>query len=167
MKHVLLILFILLTACSVNEQQRTVVQPGLDFLEENIALFRGKRVGIITNHSAYDGRGNHISDLFLNRDDLTVSAFFGPEHGIRGVAEAGEKVASEKDPARGIPIYSLYGQTRKPTPGMLENVDVLVFDIQDIGARFYTYIYSMALAMEAAAEHGKPFVVMDRPNRER
>ena len=96
--------------------------------------------------------------------NVKLTALFGPEHGIRGQADAGAKVASEHDPLNGIPIYSLYGKNRKPTVDMLKNVDILVFDIQDIGSRFYTYIWTMALAMEAAAEQGLPFVVLDRPN---
>jgi len=95
---------------------------------------------------------------------VEVTALFGPEHGIYGLAEAGIKVADKKDDRFGIPVYSLYGKTAKPTAEMLKDVDVLVFDIQDIGARFYTYIYTMAYAMEAAAENNKPFVVLDRPN---
>ena len=95
---------------------------------------------------------------------VEVTALFGPEHGIYGLAEAGVKVADEKDDRFGIPVYSLYGKTAKPTTEMLKDVDVLVFDIQDIGARFYTYIYTMAYAMEAAAENRKTFVVLDRPN---
>ncbi|MFQ5605763.1 MAG: exo-beta-N-acetylmuramidase NamZ domain-containing protein [bacterium] len=140
------------------------VQTGLDNLSGYRHLFENKRVGIITNHTAYDSQHRHISDVFFNMENVTIAAFFGPEHGIRGQAEAGEKVASQKDPLKDIPIYSLYGKIRKPTAEMLKNVDVLVFDIQDIGARFYTYIYTMALAMEAAAEFQVPFVVLDRPN---
>jgi uncharacterized protein YbbC (DUF1343 family) len=97
-------------------------------------------------------------------DNVTITAFFSPEHGIRGVEEAGIHIESMTDPNYQAPVYSLYGKIRKPTREMLENVDVLVFDIQDIGARFYTYIYTMSLAMEAAAENGRRFVVLDRPN---
>jgi uncharacterized protein YbbC (DUF1343 family) len=96
--------------------------------------------------------------------NVKVTAFFSPEHGILGLEEAGIHIENVNDPNYQAPVYSLYGKTRKPTREMLENVDVLVFDIQDIGARFYTYIYTMSLAMEAAAEYGKRFVVLDRPN---
>ncbi len=106
----------------------------------------------------------HIVDVFDAFRDVEIVALFGPEHGIRGKAEDGEKLDSAHDPLRDIPVYSLYGHTRKPTAEMLQKIDVLVFDIQDIGARYYTYIYTMALAMEAAAEHGIEFVVLDRPN---
>jgi len=140
------------------------VRTGLDNVHSHASLFGGKRVGIVTNHTAYDGAGRHIVEVFRAMPGVEVTALFGPEHGIYGLAEAGVKIADEKDDRFGIPVYSLYGKTAKPTAEMLKDVDVLVFDIQDIGARFYTYIYTMAYAMEAAAEQGKPFVVLDRPN---
>ncbi|GAB5517803.1 MAG: DUF1343 domain-containing protein [Rhodothermales bacterium] len=126
-------------------------------------MLRGKRVGLITNHT---GRVDtlHLADALHEAEGVTLAALFGPEHGLRGDADAGEKVDDGIDDATGAPIYSLYGQTRKPTPAMLTDVDVLVFDIQDIGARFYTYISTMGYAMQAAAEAGLPFVVFDRPN---
>lgn len=161
---IVLLLLVVITGCTGQNSDAARVQVGLDAVEEYHHLFKNKRVGIITNHTAYDSRGRHITDVFLKMPDVAITALFGPEHGIRGEAEAGEKVDSENDPLRNIPIYSLYGETKKPTPEMLANVDVLVFDIQDIGARFYTYIWTMALAMEAAAENGKAFVVLDRPN---
>jgi len=136
----------------------------LDRLNEFHQLFQGKRVGLITNHTARDSRGRHAIDRFLAMPSVKLTALFGPEHGIRGQADAGQKVESAVDRSLTIPIYSLYGKTRKPTAEMLRNVDVLVFDIQDIGARFYTYIWTMALSMEAAAELHKTFVVLDRPN---
>lgn len=156
-------LFILLLGCN-TEPPDTSLKTGLDNLELHAELFSGKRIGIITNHTAYDSDGTHIVDRFAAMEDVEITALFGPEHGIRGSGEAGEKIDTENDPIRNVPIYSLYGATRKPTLEMLENVDVLVFDIQDIGARFYTYIYTMSNAMEAAAEQGKSFVVLDRPN---
>lgn len=152
----------IMSACESESPE--MVRTGLDRVDEFAELFAGKRVGIITNHTAYDARGRHITEVFMALPDVTVTALFGPEHGIRGEAEAGIQVDSVTDPLKDIPIFSLYGETNKPTPKMLENVDVLVYDIQDVGARFYTYIYTMALAMEAAAEQGKPFVVLDRPN---
>jgi beta-N-acetylhexosaminidase len=103
-------------------------------------------------------------DRLHQADDVELVALFGPEHGIRGRVEGGERVADDIDPATGAPIYSLYGETRKPTPAMLEGLDLLLFDIQDIGARYYTYVWTMALAMEAAGEAGVVFVVLDRPN---
>jgi uncharacterized protein YbbC (DUF1343 family) len=152
--------------CS-NERQRTdqaQVLTGLDNVFEYQHLFQKKRVGIVTNHTSYNTKGTHISEVFTHMEDVIITAFFGPEHGFSGEAERGVKLDSEHDPLRNVPIYSLYGKTRKPTPEMLQNVDVLVFDIQDIGTRFYTYIYNMSLSMEGAAEYGIPFVVLDRPN---
>ncbi|MBW8041884.1 MAG: DUF1343 domain-containing protein [Planctomycetes bacterium] len=140
------------------------VKTGLDNIGSYRHLFHGKRLGIITNHTAYNSSGKYIVDVFRSMDNVTITAFFSPEHGIRGVEEAGVQIESMTDPSYQAPVYSLYGKTRKPTRQMLENLDVLVFDIQDIGARFYTYIYTMSLAMEAAAEYDKRFVVLDRPN---
>jgi len=140
------------------------VQTGLDRIQAYQSLFQGKRIGIITNHTAYSRDGHHITDVYTTIPGVTIGALFGPEHGIKGEADAGQKVNSQTNPLSGIPVYSLYGKTRKPTKTMLQNIDLLVFDIQDIGARFYTYIWTMALAMEAAAEQNIPFVVLDRPN---
>jgi uncharacterized protein YbbC (DUF1343 family) len=162
--HLVLYLSLLFITCTSQKLPEPKVQTGLDRVNEYQQLFKDKRVGIITNHTAYNSHQQHISDIFLEMDDVTISVLFGPEHGIRGSAEAGAKVESGKNPVSNIPIYSLYGETRKPTPGMLKDVDILVFDIQDIGARFYTYIYTMAYAMAAAAEQGIAFVVLDRPN---
>lgn len=127
-------------------------------------LLEGKRVGLITNPTGVDSALNSVVDLLNNDPDIHLEALYGPEHGVRGDAQAGQYVDYYIDDVTGVPVYSLYGKTRKPTPEMLENVDVLVFDIQDVGTRFYTYIYTMALAMEAAEEKGIPFVVLDRPN---
>src|SRR5207248_8197169 len=106
--------------------------------------------------------GNPTIDLLRSAPGVTVTALFSPEHGIRGLLDA--KVADTTDPISGLPIYSLYGETRKPRPEQLADVDALVFDIQDIGARFYTYISTMGLAMEAAADAKKKFIVLDRAN---
>jgi len=140
------------------------VQTGLDNIADHAELFAGKRVGVVANHTSRDSQGRHVVDVLRAMTNVHVVALFSPEHGLRGLAEAGKEIASGVDPASGLPIYSLYGQTKKPTPEMLVDVDVLVFDIQDVGARFYTYLYTMSLAMEAAAECGKRFVVLDRPN---
>lgn len=140
------------------------VRTGLDNVGAHKRLFIGKRVGIITNHTAYTGDNKYIVDVFRDMPEVTVTALFSPEHGLRGTEQAGMRIDGTLDPTYRLPIYSLYGATRKPTPKMLRDVDILVFDIQDIGARFYTYIYTMSLAMEAAAECGKRFVVLDRPN---
>jgi len=141
-----------------------VVRTGLDHVGAHRELFAGKRVGIIANQTACDRRGKFIVDVFRTMRDVRVMALFSPEHGLYGVEEDGRRVADQIHPVYQIPIRSLYGKTTKPTPAMLADVDVLVFDMQDVGARFYTYLYTMSLAMEAAAEAGKPFVVLDRPN---
>ena len=154
----ILIFLVLVSGCEAS------VKTGLDNINSYRHLFEGKRVGIITNHTAYNNSGQYIIDVFRKMDNVAVAAFFSPEHGIYGVEEDGRRIDSMTEPKYQIPVYSLYGKTLKPTRQMLENIDVLVFDIQDIGARFYTYIYTMSLAMEAAAEYDKRFVVLDRPN---
>ena len=140
------------------------VRTGLDHVAEQRELFAGKRVGIIANQTACDSRGKFIVDVFRKMPGVQVAALFSPEHGLYGVEEDGRRVGDQVHPDYKIPIRSLYGKTTKPTPEMLADVDVLVFDMQDVGARFYTYLYTMSLSMEAAAEAGKPFVVLDRPN---
>ncbi len=122
-----------------------------------------QRAGLITNHTATVG-DRHLADLLHESPAVALTALFGPEHGIRGDAPAGARIDDDVDSATGVPVHSLYGEIRKPTPGMLEEVDVLLFDIQDVGARFYTYISTMGYGMQAAAEKGIPFVVLDRPN---
>ncbi|MCM3585334.1 DUF1343 domain-containing protein [Mesobacillus maritimus] len=133
-------------------------------LKDELELVKGKRVGLITNPTGVDQNLNSIVDLLHNHPDIELTALYGPEHGVRGDAQAGQYVEKYIDEKTGLPVYSLYGATKKPTPEMLQNVDVLLFDIQDVGARFYTYIYTMALAMEAAKENNIPIVVLDRPN---
>jgi uncharacterized protein YbbC (DUF1343 family) len=138
---------------------------GLDvFLEQHTHLFKGKRIGLVTNLTGVNRNLVPTIDLFHEHPDLRLTALYGPEHGIRGDAKEGEEIASSTDPYTGLPVYSLYGETKKPTPEMLEPVDVVVFDLQDIGSRYYTYIYTMAYVMEACGELGKDFVVLDRPN---
>ena len=141
------------------------VRTGLDVLAaENFRRFRGLRVGLITNHTGIDGRGRRNIDLFYEAPGVTLSAIFSPEHGLAGSLDQSD-IADAVDQATGVPVYSLYrGDSRRPDPALLDGLDALVFDIQDIGARFYTYITTMAYAMEAAAEAGLPFYVLDRPN---
>ena len=127
-------------------------------------LIAGKRVGLITNHSGVNGELVATADRLHRAEGASLTALFGPEHGIRGDAEDGVIVDSGQDERTGVRTFSLYGATRRPDPAMLEQVDVLLFDIQDVGARFYTYLYTMSLAMEVCAEMGLPFVVLDRPN---
>ncbi|MDO9548499.1 MAG: DUF1343 domain-containing protein [Candidatus Marinimicrobia bacterium] len=152
------------SACQSRPPVNTV-KTGLDVLrEQNFEQFAGKRVGIICNHTACDKTGKHIVDLFHDSGKCRVTVIFGPEHGFRGLHADGRTIHDETDPKTGALIYSLYGTIRQPTTEMLQNVDVLVYDIQDVGARFYTYITTMSLSMESAAKHGIPFVVLDRPN---
>jgi uncharacterized protein YbbC (DUF1343 family) len=154
---------ILCRPVSVPAQDQVV--PGLEvLLTERKALVEGKRVGLITNHSAVDRQMRHAIDLLAKAPGVKLAALFAPEHGIRGMVQAGGQVTDARDEKTGVPVYSLYGQTRRPTARMLEGLDVLVFDIQDAGVRFYTYISTLGECMEAAAEQGTPFVVLDRPN---
>jgi beta-N-acetylhexosaminidase len=154
------LLLLCVPACLLHSQ----VRVGADvFIEAHLELVKGKNVGLITNQTGRLASGEFFLDALLDRS-VNVIALFGPEHGIRGEAAAGESVRNGKDVETGTPIYSLYGDTRKPNPDMLRNVDVLIYDIQDVGARFYTYISTMALAMEAAAQAKIPFIVLDRPN---
>jgi uncharacterized protein YbbC (DUF1343 family) len=143
-----------------------VVRPGIEvFLADVPAALRGKRVGLITNHSGIDRARTPAIDLIARHPDLTLVALLAPEHGIRGDAEAGVKIESSTDPRTGVPIHSLYlAEDRGPTPEMLADVDVLVYDLQEVGGRTWTYVSTMALAMKAAARKGIPFVVLDRPN---
>jgi uncharacterized protein YbbC (DUF1343 family) len=138
------------------------VLPGIEVLvSDSIHLIRGKRVGLITNHSGRDRRGTSTIDLLHRAPGVTLTALYAPEHGLRGVARAGEEIASTVDSATGIPIHSLYGQSRVPNAEMLKDVDVLLYDIQDVGARVYTYEWTMALVADSA---NKPFIVLDRPD---
>lgn len=133
-------------------------------LEDRVELVKDKKVGLITNPTGVTSKLIPTVDKFYEDPDIELVALFGPEHGVRGNVTAGGKVEDFVDQKTGVPVYSLYGSTRRPSPEMLEDVEVLVYDIQDIGSRSYTYIYTMAYAMEAAAEKGIPFVVLDRPN---
>jgi uncharacterized protein YbbC (DUF1343 family) len=141
------------------------VLTGLEVLvRDSLHLVRGKGVGLITNQTAITSRGEHAVDVLARAPGVRLVALYGPEHGVRGNIEGGERIENQRDSATGIPVYSLYGRTQKPTPEMLQGVDVLLFDIQDIGARPYTFVWTMAMAMEVAAARRIPFVVLDRPN---
>ncbi len=141
------------------------VRLGIDVLLDEIPEnMRGSRAGLITNHTGVGSTLRHSIELLNEHPDINLTALFAPEHGLTGSRAAGTRVPSSVDEMTGIKVFSLYGATRKPTPDMLEKVDILLFDIQDIGTRWYTYISTMALAMEAAAENNKQFVVLDRPN---
>lgn len=142
------------------------VRPGIEvFLSDVPAQLRGKHVGLITNHAGIDRAGTADIDLIAGRTDLKLVALFAAEHGIRGNAAAGEKVDDEQDAKSGIRIFSLYrAENRGPTPAMLEGVDALLYDLPEVGGRTWTYVSTMALAMQAAARKNIPFVVLDRPN---
>ena len=141
------------------------VKTGIEVLREGeFACLKGKRVGLVTNPTGVDKQLTSTVDILFDAPDVQLVALYGPEHGVRGDIPAGEKVENQKDAKTGLPVYSLYGKTRKPTPEMLQNVDVLVYDIQDIGCRSYTFISTLGLLMQAAAEQNKEVVVLDRPN---
>ncbi len=142
-----------------------MVMYGLDrLINEGYEPLKGKRIGLITNHTGVDAQLRSNIDLLHNHPDYHLVALYGPEHGVRGSAAAGEHVATYTDPRTGLPVYSLYGSSKRPSAEMLAGVEVLVFDILDCGCRYYTFPYTMAYTMQAAAEHGIPYVVLDRPN---
>ena len=148
---------------AVSNTAHAVVDLGIDVLEQsNYAILKGKRVGLVTNQTGANRKG--IRTRVLLRQNCNLVALYTPEHGLDGTEKAGKYVRSRKDRQTGVMAYSLYGPTRKPTRDMLRGVDVLVFDIQDIGCRGYTYISTMGKCMEAAGESNIPFVVLDRPN---
>ncbi|MFC1726117.1 exo-beta-N-acetylmuramidase NamZ domain-containing protein [candidate division KSB1 bacterium] len=152
--------FIILVVCSKPE-----LQNGVDVLfKDNFDLIKGKRVGLVCNHTALLKNGTHLVDMLENLKDVELVSIFSPEHGFTGDIEAGERIESGQNSEKNIKIWSLYGKITKPTEEMLEEIDVLIYDIQDIGARFYTYTSTMAMSMEAAAENGKKFVILDRLN---
>jgi len=141
------------------------VKPGIDVLQKNnFRELKGKKVGLITNPTGVNSKLISTIDILAASDEFELVALYGPEHGVRGDYAAGDYVENYIDQKTKLPVYSLYGKTRKPTKEMLKGVDVLVFDIQDIGCRSYTYISTMGVAMEAAAENDIEFVVLDRPN---
>ena len=162
MKKMLLSLCAFLLTCSVYCQ---IVKTGIDVLEaRNFDILKGKRVGLITNPTGVDSNLRSTVDILHEAKGVSLVALFAPEHGVRGDIAAGEKVAGSMDKKTGIKVFSLYGGTRKATPEMLKGIDVLVYDIQDIGCRSYTFISTLGLAMQAAAENKIPIVILDRPN---
>ena len=140
------------------------VRSGLEVLLADGSLLAGKRIGLVTNPTSVDGRLRSAVDLLRSNGRMQLVALFAPEHGIRGEAQAGAPIADTVDQRSGLPVHSLYGATRKPTPAALAELDAIVFDIQDVGARFATYISTLALVLEAAADVGTLAVVLDRPN---
>ena len=160
-------LFSLALACvspvsTLAAQGRAGVVPGIEvLLSDSLHLIKGKRVGLLTNHSGRDRKGTSSVDLLFRAPGVKLTARYGPEHGIRGVAKAGEKISSSIDSATGVRVYSLYGEVESPTADMLKDVDVVLYDIQDVGARVYTYQWTLALL---AAKANKPIIVLDRPD---
>ena len=151
--------------CAVSYAARPAVRTGIEVLRSReFDVLKGKRVGLVTNPSGVDRYLNSTVDILYNAPGVELVALYGPEHGVRGDVYAGGKVADTKDAATGLPVYSLYGETRKPTAAMLEGVDVMVYDIQDVGVRSYTFISTLGLVMEACAPLGIEVMVLDRPN---
>lgn len=158
------LLFCLALISSVHAQ-KIRIKTGIEVLkDERFRRLEGKRVGLITNPTGVDNHLKSTIDILHEAPNVRLVALYGPEHGVRGNAHAGDTIGGSIDPATGLPVYSLYGKTHKPTRDMLRDVDVLVYDIQDIGCRSFTYISTMGLAMQAAAEAGIDFIVLDRPN---
>lgn len=158
----LIVLILLISSISVLSQK---VKPGIEVLkDQNFKILEGKKVGLVTNPTGVDSKLKSTIDILHEAPNVNLVALYGPEHGVRGDIAAGDQVEDFKDPKTGVPVYSLYGKTRQPTEEMLKNVDVLVYDIQDNGARSYTYISTMGLLMDAAAKYKKEVVVLDRPN---
>jgi uncharacterized protein YbbC (DUF1343 family) len=170
---ILIVLTLLLTLNStyakdnalVKTKNHPPVKPGIDVLiEKQLSLIQGKKIGLITNPTGITTQLKSTIDALNEAPMAKLVALFGPEHGVRGDIPGGERIATYKDKKTGISVYSLYGETYKPTPEMLKDIDVLLYDIQDIGSRAYTYIYTMAYAMEAARDAKISFIVLDRPN---
>jgi uncharacterized protein YbbC (DUF1343 family) len=158
----LTVVFYVSPVINLNSQP---VETGLEMLvKSKFEILKGKKVGLITNPTGVDRNLKSAVDIINSAPEIKLTALYGPEHGVRGEFTAGEIIGSSVDPVTKLPVYSLYGKTRKPTKEMLKGIDILVYDVQDIGSRSYTFISTMGLAMEAAAENNIPFVVLDRPN---
>ena len=164
-KNTILLLFCIAMMTTSVYAQKIKIMTGIEVLKQTkFKAIEGKRVGLITNPTGVDNNLKSTIDILHEAPNVNLVALYGPEHGVRGDVHAGDKIDTFTDPNTGVPVYSLYGATRKPTAEMLEGIDVLVYDIQDIGCRSYTYISTMYLAMQAAAENNIAFVVLDRPN---
>ena len=164
--RIFVLLSFLLVCCVLPAQSRKPsVKPGIEVLRERgFEGLRGKRVGLVTNPSGVDSRLKSTIDILFEAPEVNLVALFGPEHGVRGDIYAGGSVVDGNDTATGLPVYSLYGRTRKATPEMLKGLDIVVYDIQDVGSRSYTFISSLGLLMRACAEQGIEVMVLDRPN---
>ena len=172
-KSAFIIASLLVTPCYSNsiqevpknntESTTATIKTGADNFEKYLPLLKNKKVGIITNQTGILSNKTHLVDFLLEKK-IAVQTIFAPEHGFRGTADAGEHVVDGKDQKTGLPIISLYGDNKKPKPAQLAGIDVVLFDLQDVGARFYTYISSLHYVMEACAENGVPLIILDRPN---
>ncbi|MCP5064271.1 MAG: DUF1343 domain-containing protein, partial [Ignavibacteriae bacterium] len=162
----LTIVFLVAILFGCNEAQNTnQIKTGADvLLSEKFDLIKNKRLGIVTNHTALLIDGTHLVDTLFSREDVKIVKLFGPEHGIRGDAPDGHSINNGVDAKTGLPVISLYGKARKPSKEMLDSIDILIFDIQDIGSRFYTFISTMYNVIQAAAENDIPVIILDRPN---
>lgn len=157
--------FFLGTFSAAQTRPSVPVSVGIDvLLQDGASILRGKKVALITHAAAVTADLEATADALFRAPGVKLVALMGPEHGIRGAAYAGDKIADQKDPKTQVPVFSLFGNTQKPTPEMLKGVDVVVYDVQDIGVRSYTYISTLAMAMEAAADAGIPFIILDRPD---
>ena len=173
-KTIVIIVLALLASCGARAVDNPYVTPGNEIalktglevlIESNFAVLQGKRIGLVTNPSGVDRNLTSTIDILAQAPGVQLVALYGPEHGVRGSEHAGDKVESlAKDPATGLPVHSLYGATRKPTPEMLKGIDAMVYDIQDNGCRSYTFISTLGLVMQACAEAGIEVIVLDRPN---
>lgn len=161
-KHSFSTLIVLVLLCSCSNTQSQIIEPAAERSDLYLNLLQGKSVALITNHSAQVGE-EHLVD-FLLANEIDIIRIFAPEHGFRGDKSDGAKIKNEVDSKTGLALNSLYGKNKKPSAELLKDVDLVLFDIQDVGLRFYTYISSMSLAMEAAAENNISFIVLDRPN---
>jgi uncharacterized protein YbbC (DUF1343 family) len=164
-----LFLFVVVSGCAQTSTKvrsstpdASRIVPGAERIDQYLPLLENKRVAVFANHTSVVERTNLVDTLVKRGVNITV--IFGPEHGFRGTADAGEKIDNTTDPATGIPVVSLYGKKRKPSADDLKNVDIMLFDIQDVGVRFYTYISSLEEYMESAIENAKPMIILDRPN---
>ncbi|MBF6609027.1 MAG: DUF1343 domain-containing protein, partial [Flavobacterium sp.] len=176
LKNTVLFLFMTGLACG-NSAKRASVDTGVDSQPEiqkhiltgadnhsqYLPLLRSKRIGVVTNQTGILSDGTHLVDFLIGKD-VEIASIFAPEHGFRGTADAGEIVVDGRDTKTGLPVISLYGANKKPSSKQLEGIDVMIFDLQDVGARFYTYISSLHYVMEACAEQNIPLIILDRPN---
>ncbi len=148
---------------SLSAQKQNTIIPAAERTDKYLPLLKGKNVAVFANQTSMVG-DRHLVDV-LQKSGVTIKVIFGPEHGFRGTADAGEKVESTIDPATGVPVVSLYGKKRIPSKEDLKDVEMMIFDIQDVGVRFYTYISSLQEYMESAIENNIPLMVLDRPNQ--